>query len=151
MNLRSQLQHDYTQHVTRRHFLQGGMAGLGALWLGGQQATASAPAIPTIDPSQPWQPRSPHFAPKAKRVIFLHMAGAPSQFELFEHKPELKRLDGEVCPAELLAGERFAFLRGEPKLLASPFSFERVGESGQWVSDRLPEFKKSVDRVTFVR
>lgn len=150
MNLSVQLQKLQTEHVTRRHFLQGGMAGLGALWLGGQQAAASGGSPIAIDPAQPWAPRAAHFAPKAKRVIFLHMAGAPSQFELFDHKPELKRLDGQTCPAEILAGERFAFLRGEPKLLGSPFPFKQAGESGHWISDRLPEFAKSIDKVTFV-
>lgn len=148
----SELRHLVTQQATRRHFLAGGMAGLGALWLGANKAAASSePSRVVIDPSQPWAPRTPHFAAKAKRVIFLHMAGAPSQFELFEHKKELSDRDGKACPPELLAGERFAFLRGEPLLLGSPFPFERCGESGQWVSDRLPEFRKSVDRVTFVR
>lgn len=150
MSLAHELLIHGARRQTRRHFLQGGMAGLGALWLGGRGAEASSNAAIDIDPARPWAPRTPHFAPKAKRVIFLHMAGAPSQFELFEHKPELNRLDGEKCPADLLAGERFAFLRGEPLLLGSPFPFERVGECGKWVSDRLPEFKKSVDKVTFV-
>lgn len=150
MSLQQELGQLRTQSQTRRHFLQGGMAGLGALWLGGERAEASAGSAIHIDPSQPWAPRSPHFAPKAKRVIFLHMAGAPSQFELFDHKPELQRLDGQKCPAELLAGERFAFLRGEPLLLGSPFKFEQVGACGKFLSERLPEFKKSVDKVTFV-
>lgn len=150
MKLQQELHHRQVIGQTRRHFLRGGMAGLGALWLGGDRALASGGSPIHVDPTQPWAPREPHFASRAKRVIFLHLAGAPSQFELFDHKPELQRLDGEVCPPSLLAGERFAFLRGEPRLLGSPFEFERVGESGKWISERLPEFKKSVDRVTFV-
>ncbi|MEQ8850073.1 DUF1501 domain-containing protein [Botrimarina sp.] len=152
MNPADELRQLGAQRHTRRHFLQGGMAGLGALWLGAQRAAGAAGGGPiAIDPSRPWAPREPHFAAKAKRVIFLHMAGAPSQFELFDYKPELVRRDGQTCPAELIAGERFAFLRGEPQLLGSPFEFERAGQSGQWVSSLLPEFKKSVDRVAFVR
>lgn len=149
MNLADHLRRVHAERLTRRHFLAGGMAGLGAWWLGGASAGASSGPIP-IDPAQPWAPRAPHFAPKARRVIFLHMAGAPSQFELFDYKPELARLDGQKCPAELLAGQRFAFLRGEPKLLGPRFPYEPCGESGKLVSDRLPEFRKSVDRVTFV-
>ena len=138
------------RNATRRHFLQTGMAGLGSLWLGAQHARASTSAAPTIDPSAPWTPREPHFAAKAKRVIFLHMAGAPSQFELFSHKPELDRLSGKPCPDSLLKGERFAFLRGRPEMLGSQYPFHQAGESGRWVSDRLPEFEKVIDHACFV-
>jgi len=150
MNLAQHLRHAHTQGLTRRHFLRGGMAGLGALWLGADRAGASSGPSIEIDPTQPWAPRAPQFAAKAKRVIFLHMAGAPSQFELFDHKPELNRLDGQKAPAELMAGERFAFLRGEPRLLGSPFPFSPAGECGKPLSDRLEHFRGSVDRVTFV-
>ena len=68
--------------------------------------------------------KKPHFQPKAKNVIFLFMAGAPSQLDLFEPKPTLVKYDRQACPEELLKGERFAFIRGVPKLLASPYKFE---------------------------
>lgn len=74
----------------------------------------------------PVLPRQPHFAPKAKHVIYLHMIGAPSQLDLFDHKPELMKRDGELCPAELLAGKRFAFIGGEMRLAGSPFKFGRA-------------------------
>lgn len=92
-----------------------------------------------------------HFAPKAKNVIFLFMAGAPSQLDLFDPKPTLLKYDRQPCPEEILKGERFAFIKGTPKLLGSPHKFERAGQSGQWVSELLPHFKEIVDDVAIVR
>ncbi|MCC7433170.1 MAG: DUF1501 domain-containing protein [Methanoregulaceae archaeon] len=92
-----------------------------------------------------------HFAPRAKRVIFMFMAGAPSQVDLFDPKPLLQKHNGEPCPEELLAGERFAFIKGTPRLLGSPYEFERCGQSGQWVSELLPNFKEVVDEVAVIR
>jgi hypothetical protein len=86
-----------------------------------------------------------------RRVIYLHMAGAPSQLELFEHKPELKRFDGQDCPASFLAGKRFAFISGVPKLLGSQYPFHQAGQSGQWISDRLPHIEKQVDDMCFIK
>ncbi|MFN8140008.1 MAG: DUF1501 domain-containing protein [Fimbriimonadales bacterium] len=93
----------------------------------------------------------PHFAPKAKRVIYLFMAGAPSQLDLFDPKPVLAKHDGQDCPEEYLKGERFAFIKGVPKLLASPHKFEQVGQSGQWVSNLLPHFKEIADECAVIR
>jgi hypothetical protein len=135
------------QGATRRLFLQQGMAGLGALWLAGSSSPAHASSVN----AGPMAPRAPHFAGKAKRVIYLHMAGAPSQLELFEHKPELAKLSGKPCPESLLAGEQFAFLRGTPELLGSYYPFKQVGDSGVWLSDRLEHFAKVVDKVAFLR
>lgn len=156
MNHLQHLQHAHAQHQTRRHFLRDGMAGLGAFWLamqagGTQNAAASTAGGVQHDPAHPFAPRKPHFTPRAKRVIFLHMAGAPSQLELFDHKPDLDRLNGEDCPQEFLAGQRFAFIRGVPKLLGSVYPFHQAGESGQWISDRLPHFEQVIDKVSFVR
>jgi hypothetical protein len=97
------------------------------------------------------KPALPHFAPKAKRVIYLFMAGAPSQLDLFDPKPALVKHNGEPIPAEVVKGERFAFIKGTPKLLASPYRFEQCGQSGQWVSELMPHFKSIVDEVAVVR
>ncbi|HMS56777.1 MAG TPA: DUF1501 domain-containing protein [Fimbriimonadaceae bacterium] len=88
---------------------------------------------------------------KAKRVIYLFMAGAPSQVDLFDPKPTLQKYDGQNCPEEILKGERFAFIRGTPNLLGSPFKFEQVGKTGQWVSELLPHFKEIIDDVAIIR
>lgn len=94
--------------------------------------------------------QKPHFKPKAKNVIFLFMAGAPSQLDLFEPKPTLVKYDRQDCPAELLKGERFAFIKGTPKLLASPYKFRQAGKAGHWVSELLPHFDEIADDVAVV-
>ncbi len=138
------------EHNTRRHFLRQCMSGLGALALGGMsgnllygQEKASQKLLQ--------DKLIPHFAPKAKRVIFLHMAGAPSQLELFDYKPVLNQLDGEDCPASLMEGKQFAFLKGTPKILGSQARFRQYGNSGAFVSDYLPHFSEVVDEVTFLK
>lgn len=139
---------------TRRHFLLRATGGLGAMFLG----TLAPLALATEDridirrePKAPLEVLPPQFAPRAKRVIYLHMAGAPSQLELFEHKPELTRFDGQDCPASLLAGKRFAFLTGVPKLLGAQYPFHQAGQSGQWISDRLPNLEKHIDDLCVIR
>jgi uncharacterized protein (DUF1501 family) len=89
--------------------------------------------------------------PRAKRVIYLHMEGSPPQHELFDWKPKLSQLDGKPCPAEFLQRERFAFIRGHPKLLGTPYRFAQHGQSGAWVSELLPHLARVVDRLTFVK
>jgi hypothetical protein len=79
------------------------------------------------------------------------MAGSPSQLELFEHKPALDQLHDTQCPQEYLEGKRFAFIRGVPKMLGSQFKFQRTGESGQWVSDRLPYLSQVIDDLCVIR
>ncbi len=125
---------------TRRHFLSTCTTGLGAAFLASQaQAGDSADAL------------VPHFPAKAKRVIFLHMIGAPSQLELFDYRPELEKFDGKECPKEYLEGQRFAFIQGTPQMLGPQYPFKQHGESGAWVSDRLPNFSKIVDKVAFIK
>ncbi|RYY19595.1 MAG: DUF1501 domain-containing protein, partial [Chitinophagaceae bacterium] len=80
-----------------------------------------------------------------------HMAGAPSQLELFDYKPELEKLDGLDCPPSLLEGKRFAFIRGVPKMLGPQAAFKQRGESGAWVSDNLPHFANVADEVSFIK
>jgi len=139
--------------TTRRHFLGDCVAGLGSFWLSSivaQTAAASTVAMQR-DAAAPLAPVRPQFAPKAKRVIYLHMAGSPSQLDLFEYKPQLAKLDGQDCPQQFLEGQRFAFIRGVPKLLGPQFSFAQHGQSGAWLSDQLPQFAKVVDKVCFIR
>ena len=99
--------------------------------------------------------RGTHHEPRAKSVIYLFMAGAPSQFELFEPKQELQKLNGQTLPPSMLEGKRFAFMesfvRKPPKLLGTRRKFAQHGESGQWVSECLPHTAQIVDDVTFVR
>lgn len=95
--------------------------------------------------------KRPMMDAKAKAVIYLHMAGSPSQLELFEHKPALRKFHNQECPAEYLEGKRFAFIRGVPKMLAGQFAFGQHGESGQWISELLPEFSSVADDVCVIR
>jgi len=148
-----------SEWTTRRHFLKECRAGLGMMGLGsllgscdwlGSKANPSA-GMATFDPVNPMAPRIPHFTPKAKSVIYLHMAGAPSQLELFDYKPELQKLDGQECPESFLQGKKFAFIRGVPKLLGTQASFRQHGESGLWISDLLPHFQTISDEVTVVK
>ena len=91
-----------------------------------------------------------HFVPRAKSVIYLHMIGAPSQLDLFEHKPELEKWDGQLCPDRFIAGKRFAFLRGHPRLGASRYAFARHGQSGATLSELLPHLAQVVDELCIV-
>lgn len=154
MNLFQQLEHDRLQQATRRHFLQTCATGMGSMFLAsaaGRAFGAHGPLDINRPSAEPLKTLSPQFPGKAKRVIFLHMAGAPSQHELFDYKPELAKLDGQDCPQEYLEGKRFAFITGVPKLLGPQFKFAQHGESGAWVSDRLPHFQSVVDDVCFVK
>lgn len=94
---------------------------------------------------------APPFIPKVKSVIYLHMAGAPSQLELFDYKPELVKYNNQPCPESMLEGRKFAFIRGVPNLLGPVAKFQQHGQSGAWVSDFLPHFSKIVDEVAFLK
>ncbi|MFO0969414.1 MAG: DUF1501 domain-containing protein [Gemmataceae bacterium] len=136
-------------NTTRRHFLQAGSLGLGALALGlldGGKAVAQ-----TATPANPLAPRRPHFAPKAKNVIYLHMAGSPPHLDLFDYKPELVRRTGQDCPAEFLRGRRFAFTSGTPKLLGTPQPFAQYGKSGAWASAAVPNIARMADDLCFIK
>ncbi len=152
MNLFEKLQAEKLQHSTRREFLRDCTAGLGGMWLASQGVSnAAGPLNISRDPSSPLAPLSPSFAPTAKRVIYLHMVGAPSQLELFDYKPTLEKYDGKECPKEYLEGQRFAFIQGVPKMLGPQFKFSQHGQSGAWVSDRLPQLAKHADKMCFIK
>ncbi len=140
---------------TRRLFLKQCSLGLGGLALGGLFGSCGTNSTTAkdlfYDPMNPLAPRMPHFAAKAKSVIYIHLAGAPSQLELFDYKPSLEKLDGKDCPSSLLEGKKFAFIRGVPKMLGPKANFKQRGASGAWVSDHLPHFAKIADEVSFLK
>lgn len=148
MNLHPHL--TYLQSLTRRHFLQKSSLGLGGLALSQLLGEAKADS-PRIDRSQPLAPRAPHFAPKAKRVIYLHMSGAPPHLDLLDYKPDLVKHDGEDCPDMYLKGKRFAFTSGVPKLLGTKQTFRQHGKAGIWMSDAIPGFHDIADDITVIR
>ncbi|MEJ7609259.1 MAG: DUF1501 domain-containing protein, partial [Bryobacteraceae bacterium] len=132
-----------SRHVARRWFLGQCGIGLGTMAM----AQLGAAAVP----ANPLAPKKPHFAPKAKRVIFLFMAGAPSQLELLDYKPQLTKFDGSLPPADLLKGYKTAFINPNSKLLGGRFQFAKHGQSGAEVSELLPHFAKIVDDVTIIK
>ena len=147
MNLTPQEQH--TLGVTRRHFFKQCQVGLGSIalasMLDGETLAANAGTM------NPMMSKLGHFAPKAKSVIFLHMAGSPSQMDLFDPKPELNNRNGQPCPDEMFKGKRFAFIKGHPKLLGCPHKFVRAGECGVEISELLPHLAEVVDEMAIIR
>jgi hypothetical protein len=138
--------------ATRRHFFGQCGVGIGAIALNALLAGdgIAAPRV-QLDPANPLAPRHPHFEPKAKSVIYLFMAGAPSQLELFDDKPKLRELHGKPPPPSLLEGKRFAFLKGNETLMGSKRKFERVGDCGLTLSEMLPHQKPIVDEVCWLQ
>lgn len=151
LSISAEARAEFLRLQTRRQFVTQSATGMGALWMASQGAGALHASDTPATPTNPLGASGLHLPAKAKRVIFLHMIGAPSQLELFDYKPELKRFDGKACPAEYLEGQRFAFIQGTPQMLGPQFLFEQHGESAAWVSDRLPHFSKVVDKVCFVK
>jgi hypothetical protein len=133
----------FIRDLTRRHFFKQTGFGIGALALTSLLDERLFAAS--------GQTQRPHFAPKAKNIIYLFMAGAPSQLDLFDHKPKLRQYDGEAIPEEFVKGERFAFIKGTPRLLGSPFNFKRYGRSGQELSDLLPHLASHADDIAIIR
>ncbi|KAA5546885.1 DUF1501 domain-containing protein [Roseiconus nitratireducens] len=135
---------------TRRHFLQQSTAGIGAAALASLLADDAPAADPPRSATDPLAARQPHFAPRAKRVIYLHMTGSPPNLDLFDYKPELVKRSDQDCPDAFLAGREFAFTTGTPKLMGSPRHWKRVGESGMWMSDAIPHFHDISDELCLV-
>jgi hypothetical protein len=141
----------HLQTQSRRQFLQGSGIGLGAIALSSLLAEAVPARQNPAAASNPLAARAPHFAPKAKHVIYLHMIGAPSQLDLFDYKPKLVARDGQACPRDLLKGKRFAFIGGEMKLAGSQYRFEQYGQSGQQISELLPHLATVADDITLLK
>jgi hypothetical protein len=136
---------------TRRHFFGRCGVGLGSIALASLLARDAAAAGQATGP-RPASP-GPHHAPRAKRVIFLFMAGGPSQLDMFDHKPELDRRNGEPIPASFIAGKRFAFMNSSHRtnLLATRRTFARHGDCGAWASDLVPHMGAMADELTFIK
>lgn len=142
----------HAQHNTRRHFLRNCTTGLGAVALAGLTGCRlNSNGDEEIVSGNSLDALRRDYQAKAKRVIYLHMAGSPSQLELFDYKPELEKLDGQLCPESLLKGKTFAFINGVPKMLGPQGKFKQHGESGAWVSEYMPHFAKVADDVCFLK
>ncbi len=151
MNLKEELNFRWRQRSTRRHFLRTGSLGLGCIALNSLSGCqSSALSVPTAQDIEDRRKLS-HYAARAKRVIYLHMAGSPSQLELFDYKPTLAKLHNQLCPESLLEGKKFAFISGVPKMLGPQAVFKQHGEAGAWISDHLPHFQSVADEVCFLK
>jgi hypothetical protein len=135
------------QYTTRRHFFKKCSMGLGGVALSEMLATD---AMGLEAPDNPLLPKLPHFAPKAKRVIYLHLTGSPPHLDLWDHKPELVKRDGQECPDEYIKGKKFAFTSGTPKLMGSPRTFKQYGKNGLWMSDAIPHLHGVADDLCII-
>src|SRR5580765_3372011 len=143
---------DWRRDLTRRHFFSRCALGVGSLALASllsekKLLAADAGALPN-----PMAPKQPHFSPRAKNIIYLFMAGGPSQLELFDYKPKLIELNGQPIPDSFIEGKRFAFMGSShgTKLLGTRRAFKQHGKSGMWVSEMFPHTATIVDDVSFV-
>ena len=135
---------------TRRHFFNQCSLGLGSLALAGLLSDHKLLADSSAGPS-PLAPRPTHFPAKAKRVIYMFMAGGPSQLELLDHKPKLNELDGQMVPPDYVKNKRFAFIKTDAKLLGTKRKFARHGQCGAEISELLPGLASVADDVCIVR
>jgi hypothetical protein len=143
--------HERLRHLTRRHFLKESRVGLGAIALASMLAKDALAGTPARGTASPLSPKPPRFAPKAKRVIYLHLTGSPPHLDLFDYKPELVKWDGHPCPDQFIKGKRFAFTAGTPRLLGTPRTFTRHGENGTWMSDAIPHLHTVADELCVIR
>jgi hypothetical protein len=151
--------HEYARQITRRHFFRECGVGLGKIALAGLLTDAFAarssalgtPTQPRSPTADPLAPRQPHFAPKAKRVIHLFMAGAPSQLDLFDYKPQLAKLEGKPLPPSIIGGQRYAFIRPDAAVLGPRFKFAKHGECRAELSEILPYLATVVDDICIVK
>lgn len=131
--------------LARRYFLNQCGVGLGKAALASLLVGSTARADTTLPP------KKPHFPGKAKAVIHLFMAGAPSQLDLFDYKPQLAKLEGKPIPPEVIKGQRYAFIRSDAAVLGPRFKFAKHGKSGTEISEVLPHLAKVVDDICLVR
>lgn len=149
MNFEQQL----LRNITRRHFFEDCRVGLGALALGSLLGDGRVQAaVPQGDRRvNPLSPQQGHFPAKAKSVIFLFMAGGPSQLELFDYKPKLQELNGQVIPESYVKNKRFAFIKKDAKLLGTTRKFVKCGQSGAEMGELLPHLQTVADDLCIVK
>ncbi|HVJ86021.1 MAG TPA: DUF1501 domain-containing protein, partial [Caulifigura sp.] len=146
----SEIQNHVLRDITRRHFFGRCSIGVGGMALGSLLArdAAAAPAM-----RNPLAPKKTHFPARAKNVIFLFMAGGPSQLETFDYKPQLTAVNGQPIPESYTKGKRFAFMDSSHRtdLLGPKIGFKQYGDSGTWVSDYLPHTAGIIDDLCIVK
>lgn len=139
------------QHITRRHFFAECGVGVGKVALASLLTGALTSSTQAAVRKSPLAPQPPHFAPKAKRVIHLFMAGAPSQLDLFNYRPKLAEYEGKPIPPEVIGGQRYAFIRPDAAVLGPRFKFAKHGQCGTELSEVLPHLAKVVDDICLIK
>jgi hypothetical protein len=138
--------------ITRRHFFRDCQVGLGSIALASLLGDGRLSAAPGVDTTNgPLAPRLGHFAARAKSVIFLFMAGGPSQLELFDPKPKLQEMNGQVIPESYVKNKRFAFIKKDAKLLGTQRKFSQCGQAGNEIGDLLPHLQTVADDICLVK
>ena len=148
LSFSAELRSEHAKLISRRWFLRDCGVGLGAAALASLLSGNAAAAIPNADPLAS---KAPHFPPRAKRVIYLFMGGAPSQLDLFDSKPALAKYDGKPVPKEVVMGQKYAFIKPDAALFASEFKFAKHGQCGAEVSEALPYLGEVVDDLAIVK
>src|ERR1041385_1333970 len=151
LSLSAELRSEYARLITRRWFFKQCGVGLGSIALASLLDTENAFGATKAKVSNPLAPKAPHFKPKAKRVIYLFMAGAPSQLDLFDYKPMLAKYDGKPVPQEVVMGQKYAFIKPDAALYASEFKFAKHGKCGAELSEALPQLAEIVDDIAIVK
>src|SRR5213596_660698 len=152
MKYDKELRTEAAQFITRRWFFRQCGVGLGSIALAsllGAEKALGKSAGPAV--SNPLAPKQPHFKSKAKRVIYLFMGGAPSQLDLFDHKPALEKYNGQPVPQEVVMGQKYAFIKPDAALFASEFKFAKHGRCGAELSEALPHLAEVVDDIAIVK
>ena len=142
---------DVSEEITRRHFFGECGVGVGKIALASLLADSALPQAASAQVQNPLAPKAPHFKPKAKRVIHLFMAGAPSQLDLFDYKPTLTQYEGKPIPPSVIMGQRYAFIRPDAACLGPRFKFAKHGQSGAEISEVMPHLAKVVDDICIIK
>src|SRR5436190_22552783 len=132
--------------LTRRHFFGKYALGIGGLALASLLDADKLLGAGSGAATNPMGPKAPHFPPRAKNIIYLFMAGGPSQLDLFDYKPKLVEPNSQPIPQSFIEGKRFAFMSSShgTKLLGTRREFKRHGQSGPWVSELFPHTATTV-------
>jgi len=140
--------------LTRRQFFSSSGLCLGGIALSqlmGRKVAASTAIVSEPDALRPTLARPAPLPGRARAIIYLHMSGAPPALDLYDYKPELKRLHMQPCPDSFLKNQRFAFIKGVPKMLGPPHPFRQSGQSGGWFSTLIPHIASVADDICVVR
>jgi uncharacterized protein (DUF1501 family) len=146
MNFQHELRSEHAKLITRRWFFRQCGVGLGSIALSSLLANQSS-----AKPVNPLAVRQPHYHPKAKRVIFLFMGGAPSQLDMFDYKPMLAKYNGKPVPKEVVMGQKYAFIKPDAELYATEFKFAPHGQCGAELSEVVPYLAQVVDDIAIIK